>query len=179
MSRWNSVSLMMMGVSVIALSACDEPKVDAAVFKSLQQCIDDSRIPRDQCEESFGAARTSHTEVAPKYSSRNDCESDFGSGKCERAPDRTRSGDSVFMPMMMGYLMGSSRGGGASVVPQPLYRSADDPSSYRTADNKKVGSTTGQTQVASSAAGRPSAKTSTIARGGFGATGARVGTSAT
>ena len=181
MKPWNSISVvMLMGVSAIALSACEEPKVEAAVFESLQQCIDEPSLSREQCEQSYGEASSRHVAVAPKYNSEADCQADFGAGKCEQAPYRTTSGGSIFMPLMMGYMMGSYLGGGRrSVASQPLYRSADDAKTYRTADNRKAGSTTGRTQIASSAASRPSVKSSTLSRGGFGASGRRFGSAAT
>ena len=174
MKPWNSISVvMLMGVSAIALSACEEPKVEAAVFESLQQCIDEPSLSREQCEQSYGEASSRHVAVAPKYNSEADSQADFGAGKCEQAPYRTTSGGSIFMPLMMGYMMGSFIGGRSSVISQPLYRSADNPKAYRTADNRKVGSATGRTQVAKSAASRPSVKSRTLSRGGFGARGAR------
>ena len=180
MKRWNSISVVgLMGVSAIALTACEEPKVDAAIFDNLQQCIDDRGIPSDQCEQSYREARTQHAAVAPKYSSELDCQADFGVGKCEQAPYRTSSGGSVFMPLMMGYMMGSFIGGRRTMMSQPLYRSADNPKSFRTADNRNVGSTTGRTRVAGSATRRPSFKSSTLSRGGFGASGRRFGSAAT
>ena len=180
MKRRNSISIaMLVGVSPIALSACEEPKVDAAVYDSLQQCIDDPDVPREQCEQSYGEARSRHASVAPKFTSENDCQAEFGAGNCERAPYRTSSGGSIFMPLMMDYMMGSMLGGRRSVFPQPLYRTTADSRNYRTADNKKVGATRGRTRVASSAASRPSVKSSTLSRGGFDSLGRRFGTAAT
>lgn len=180
MKRWNSISVVvMMGVSAIALSACEEPMVEAAVFDSVEQCIKDPGVPRGECEKNYKDARTQHAAVAPKYSSESDCQADFGVGKCEQAPYRTSSGGSVFMPLMMGYMMGSFIGGRRTMMSQPLYRSADNPKSFRTADNRNVGSTTGRTRVASSATRRPSFKSSTLSRGGFGASGRRFGSAAT
>ena len=180
MKRWNSIFVvMMMGVSAIALSSCEEPKVDAAVYDSVEQCIKDPGVPREECEQSHKEARAQHAAVAPKYSSTEDCQADFGVGKCEQAPYRTSSGGSVFMPLMMGYMMGSFIGGRRSMMSQPLYRSADSPKTFRTADNRNVGSTTGRTRVASSATRRPSFKSSTLSRGGFGASGRRFGSAAT
>ena len=180
MKRWNSIFVvMMMGVSAIALSACEEPKVDAAVYDSVEQCIKAPSVPREECEKSYKEARTQHAAVAPKYSSEVDCQADFGVGKCEQAPYRTSSGGSVFMPLMMGYMMGSFIGGRRSMMSQPLYRSADSSKTFRTADNRNVGSTTGRTRVASSATRRPSFKSSTLSRGGFGASGRRFGSAAT
>ena len=180
MKRWNSIFVvMMMGVSAIALSSCEEAKVDAAVYDSVKQCIKDPGVPREECEQSYKEARTQHAAVAPKYSSEVDCRADFGVGKCEQAPYQTSSGGSVFMPLMMGYMMGSFIGGRRSMMSQPLYRSADSPKTFRTADNRNVGSTTGRTRVASSATRRPSFKSSTLSRGGFGASGRRFGSAAT
>lgn len=180
MKRWNSISVvMMMGVSAIALSACEEPKVDAAVYDSVEQCIKDPSVPRGECEQSYKEARTQHAAVAPKYSSESDCQAEFGVGKCEQAPYRTSSGGSVFMPLMMGYMMGSMLGGRRSMYAQPLYRSAKSPKSFRTADNRSVGSTMGRTRVARSATNRPSFKSSTIRRGGFGTSARRFGSAST
>jgi uncharacterized protein YgiB involved in biofilm formation len=170
---------LLMGVSVIALSACEEAKVDASVFETLQQCRDDPSSSKLECEKSFKEARSQHVSVAPKYSSKADCQADFGAGKCEQAPYRTSGGGSVFMPLMMGYMMGSMIGGRRSMVAQPLYRSAKNSKSFRTADNRNVGSTTGRTEVARSATSRPSFKSSTIRRGGFGTSARRFGSAST
>ena len=179
MKRWNFLSVAMMSVSMIALSACEEAKVDASVYESLEQCKNDPVVPADQCQASFKEARDQHAAVAPKYSSLADCQADFGAEKCEQAPYRTTSGGSVFMPMMMGYMMGSMLGGRRSMVSQPLYRSSQNPGGFRTADNRNVGAKTGSTQVARSATNRPSFKRSTMSRGGFGSSGRRFGSAAT
>jgi uncharacterized protein YgiB involved in biofilm formation len=180
MKRSNSIALIMMSASAIALTACEEPRVDAAVYDSVQQCIDDSEISKispDQCKQQFAAASEQHAKVAPKYTSQADCEADFGAEQCENAPYQTRSGGSIFMPLMAGYMMGRMMGGRSGVASQPLYRSGDDRKNFRTADNRKVGSAKGFTTVARSATKAPSAKTSTTSRGGFGAR-ARAGGSA-
>lgn len=178
MKRSKSIGLITMGISVIALTACDEPKVEALVFDDLQQCLADKDLTREQCESNYNAAKDQHAAVAPKYASQAACEADFGAEKCEQAPQRTESGGSVFMPLMMGYMMGSMMANRGSVAPQPLYRSADDSKTYRTADNKKIGTTTGRTQIAQSAARAPAMKTSTVSRGGFGASARAMGTAA-
>ena len=61
---------------------------------------------------------------------------------------------------------------------QPLYRTAKSPGVFRTADSRNVGAATGRTQVAKSATSRPSFKSSTISRGGFGASARRYGSAA-
>ena len=179
MKCWKSFSAFkLMGVSLIVLTACEEPRVDAAVFENLQQCIDYPDASSKECEQNYKEARGQHAAVAPKYASEADCQADFGAGQCEQAPYRSSSGGSVFMPLMMGYMMGSMIGGRRSMISQPLYRSAKSPTVFRTAENRNVGSTIGRTQVASSAASRPSFKTSTLRRGGFGASARRFGSAA-
>ncbi len=166
MKRSRSVKLVAMGTGLLLVAGCDEPKVDTALFESVKQCTS-LGFSQQECEANYRNAQQMHVDVAPKYASRADCEADFGAEKCETAPQRTQSGGSVFMPLMAGYMMGSLLGGGASA--QPLYRSSADSTSFRNADNKKVGSTIGRTQVAQSATQAPAVKTSTVSRGGFGA----------
>ena len=180
MKRRSSVSVAaLVSACVLGLTGCEEPKVDAAVFDSLQRCINDPAMLRQDCEKAQADAQSQHASVAPKYTSAKDCQADFGADRCEEAPFRTPSGGSVFMPLMMGYMMGSMIGGRGFGSSQPLYRTTSDPKNFRTADNKKAGSTFGRTKVASSATSRPSVKSSTIKRGGFGASGRRFGSAAT
>ena len=169
MKRSRSIGLVMMGASAIALTACEEQQVDAMVFESLQQCYADQALTRAQCDVEYETARTAHIQAAPKYTSLKACQSDFGAENCEQAAQRTTTGGSVFMPLMMGYMMGSMLGGPrAGVASQPLYRSVDDPKSFRTADNRKVGDRIGRTQIAKSAGAAPTTKMRTTSRGGFG-----------
>lgn len=173
MKRSKSIGLVTMGVSVIALTACEEPQVDALVFDNLQQCLADQDLTREQCETNYSEARNRHVATAPKYTSQQACEADFGSAQCEQAPQQTQSGGSVFMPLMMGYMMGSMLSGPSRVATQPLYRSKDNPGNFRTADNKKVAGKTGLTKAPASVTKPPTTKTRTVRRNGFGATAAR------
>ena len=180
MKGWSSISIrLMISASLIALTACDEPKVDASIYESVGQCVRDPLTSEDECKSNFKEARAQHAAVAPKYSTEEDCVADFGANKCEKSPYRTSSGGSVFMPLMMGYMMGSFMGGRRSMLAQPLYRSAKSPSMFRTADNRAAGSSIGRTRVAKSATSRPSFKTRTQSRGGFGSSGRRFGSAAT
>ena len=93
---------LVMGVSLFALAACEEPKVEAAIFENIQQCISNGDANPEQCERNFREAKSQHAAVAPKYANEADCQADFGAGKCEKAPYRTAGGGSVFMPLMAG-----------------------------------------------------------------------------
>ena len=166
MKRSRALKLSLMGATALTLVACDNSQ-EVGVFETLDQCIDQAGFTRDVCEANQKQARSEHVRVAPKYTSVSDCETDFGAEKCEAAPQRTTSGGSVFMPMMMGYMMGNMLGG-SRVATQPLYRSRDDARNFRTGDNQKVSGKTGVTKVSGQTARAPSTKTRTIRRGGFG-----------
>ena len=175
MKRTRILKLSIMSASALTLIACERSQ-EVGIFESLEQCSNQSIFTKEQCSKSERLARSEHIRVSPKYTSVTDCEQDFGEDKCEMAPQRTTTGGSVFMPMMMGYMMGSMLTGGRGMMPQPLYRSMDDVKNFRTGDNQKVSSKTGITRVAKGLTRTPSTKTRTIRRGGFGAAARSVGT---
>ena len=172
MKRSRSLKLALMSASVLTLSACDNAE-DVAIFENLEQCVSQDGFSREACETNMETAQKEHVRVAPKYNSVADCEADFGAAKCEIAPQQTSSGGSIFMPLMMGYMMGSMLSGPSRVATQPLYRSKDNPGNFRTADNKKVAGKTGLAKAPASATKPPTTKTRTVRRNGFGATASR------
>lgn len=174
MKRSKTLTIALMGATALALTACDDPQ-EAAVFESVEQCTRQDGFDRETCESTFREAQAAHVSVSPKYTDAADCEADFGEGQCQTAPMRTTSGGSVFMPMMMGYMIGNMMAGGSRVATQPLYRAGNDASAFRTADNQKVATRTGLNTVPAAAAKAPSVKTATVARGGFGAGAGRIG----
>lgn len=144
--------VLMVPAATLLMAGCGEEREQALVFSNPTECAQSSLTTTAQCEADYAAAQALHPEVAPKYLSQQECEADFGAAQCEKAPHQTSSGGSVFMPMMMGYLAGQmmNRGaapqnfqqqpaGAASKVPtQPLYKSRDDRSTFRTATNAPV-----------------------------------------
>ena len=65
MKSWSSASVVLMAsVSLIALTACEEPKVDAEIFESLTQCKESPNANSDHCEASYKEARKQHATVA-------------------------------------------------------------------------------------------------------------------
>ncbi len=174
MKRSKSIKLMTMGASALALTACGEADKEVGVFKTVQQCIDSGVYSKSLCEQAAAKAKADHPKVAPKYRSVADCEADFGAGKCENAPYRTSTGGSVWMPLLVGYMMG--RGGGFGAT-QPLYRSKNDPGRFRTADNRPIPGKTGRVKVPAAATKPPTSKLFTVRRGGFGAGGRTYGAS--
>lgn len=166
--------------ATLLLQGCgSDDTIDASVFSSVEECTEFFN-PLEECQAAFAEAAALHPKVAPRYADQQACETDFGTGQCETAPEQRAQG-SFFMPMMMGFLAGQMMGrsgmapqsqqaaaaGRASAPNQPLYRSRDDQGAFRTANNARVATQPGPTQVKRSAVQpRPA---SLAQRGGFGA----------
>ncbi len=174
--------VLMVPATTLLLAGCGEEREQALVYESPSECAAASFNTPEQCKADYDAAKALHPQVAPKYVSKEECETDFGSGNCENAPQQTASGGSFFMPMMMGYMMGQmmNRGGaaqnfqqgpgaaGGSRVPtQPLYKSRDDRATFRTATNAPVAKGIGPITLKPSQV-QPQAG-QVVRRGGFGA----------
>jgi len=177
MKRSRYVALLAMGASALALSACGESETPAGVYTTGDQCIADKQFSEADCKKAFATATEEHKKVAPKYASKADCEADFGAAKCEESPTRTSSGTSMFMPLMIGYMLGRTLGGQSAFTPQPLYRTQNG-TQFRTGDNRPVTSKTGMQSVPQSAT-TSAFKSTTTTRGGFGRSGAVYGSTTT
>ena len=165
MKRTRTLSLVMMSTSALFLTACDEPQTEVTVYETLEQCVADG-LDAEFCQKTYNLAQQEHLRAAPRYRSAQECATDFGPEQCQE--HRTSSGSSIFMPLMMGYMMSRMMGGGGGFMGQPLYRSRDDRSTYRTADNRPVARSNGPVQVARSIADAPPSRSNTVKRGGFG-----------
>lgn len=175
--------VLMVPVATLLLAGCGEEREQALVFSDPSECSAAGLNDTAQCNADYATAQALHPQVAPKYLSKEECETDFGAGQCETAPQQTTSGGSVFMPMMMGYMMGQmfNRGGagsnlqqpsaaagaaGSKVPTQPLYKSRDDRSTFRTATNTPVAKGIGPITLKPSQV-KPQAG-QLVRRGGFG-----------
>jgi uncharacterized protein YgiB involved in biofilm formation len=192
--------IMMAPAAGMILAGCGEKPVQVQVFNTPDECAAYYNPPAE-CKAAFEQAKALHPQVAPRYSSKTECEADFGSGQCETAPvlaantseqpqPQSQQSSGFFMPMMMGFMAGQmlNRGGMTAnpaqqtasasrnpVPSQPLYKSRDDRTTFRTATNTAVATQPGPASI------RPSAvqpKPATLARrGGFGAQAASRNTS--
>lgn len=177
MKRSRSIALLAMGVSALALTACGEDETPVGVYTSVEQCIADKQYSEQECRTSFETAKREHTRVAPRYATVADCEADFGPGKCERATSTTTTTSTTsFWPIFAGYMLGRAIGGAPAPSAQPLYRTQGDPN-FRTGDNRVVTNKTGFQPVPASTTQPATTKTSTMSRGGFGASGRVYGSS--
>jgi uncharacterized protein YgiB involved in biofilm formation len=189
--------IMMVPAAGMVLAGCGEQPVDVQVFNTPDECAAFYNPPA-QCQAAFAEATALHPQVAPRYVTKQECETDFGNGQCETAPvlsanntlpvssteppQQSQQSSGFFMPMMMGFMAGQmlNRGGMSGAAPQqsantarspvasqPLYKSRDDRSTFRTATNTAVASQSGPTRIHPSAVQpKPAAM---ARRGGFGA----------
>lgn len=187
MRKPRAIRLALLGtVGLIGLTACEEndPLAGHDVLRSQAECA--SRPDPDACRTALADARAAHIQSAPRFANRQECEDSFGAGNCgtpeqvlasndafsaaqpagdpsQRAPQQQAQGSgSVFMPLLMGYMMGRALGG-PGLGAQPLYR---DPNNTAYTGNRQLGQlSTNRFPDA------PKATPTGVARGGFGRTG--------
>ncbi|MBI6727372.1 DUF1190 domain-containing protein [Pseudomonas viridiflava] len=102
LKRSTIAKLILMSAAPVTLVACGEkaPEVKKVVkderFTTIQDCMAAGK--QDQlCAESYLAAIHRHREIAPKYLSQADCESEFTPGGC------IATEDGKFVPKMAGF----------------------------------------------------------------------------
>ena len=190
MRRSRSIKLTLLSsVGVLTLLACDQqdPLAKAGFVADERECA--KSVDADQCRQMLRDAREAHMKSAPAFASKEVCEENFGAANCEpqvaAAGEETRppgsggtggggqhmsdSGTGMFVPMMMGFMMGRMMGGGYSA--QPVYRDANNTAYARTgAGYSSVGSFDQRMSA-------PARSPQVAARGGFGQEGAARGSS--
>jgi uncharacterized protein YgiB involved in biofilm formation len=186
MKRSKLLTLLIVGAASFIAGCEDEDQPQQmSVFKDVDDCVSSKVMTEDQCKNAFTASAQEHEKNGPKYNSRELCEQEYGAGQCSPRANVNGSSESVFMPMMTGFMAAqvlnsisnnnnnncnSSNNHCNSVVPQPLYRSARDYSTYRTSGNYTVPAVSSSTSMsARSVSVRPSVVTSSVSStGGFG-----------
>lgn len=181
--RSRHVALFLAGAAVMALSACEDDRVDAESFPDLQSCVAAAQqnslwFTEEDCRNNFAAASQEYLETAPRYNSKELCEQEHGVGKCDQDPTQTAQnpgGGFSFMPMLMGFMLGSMLGRGGGIFSQPMVQTANGrfttPSGNQSfASNRGTGKVPAQAfQRAPSTIGKAPLTPAAVAqRGGFG-----------
>ncbi|MDO5621365.1 MAG: DUF1190 domain-containing protein [Paracoccus sp. (in: a-proteobacteria)] len=179
--RSRRVALVLAGAAVLATAACKEEQTEARAFPDLESCLqaaDNGSLwfTADDCRTQFAAAQENYAETAPRYDGLALCEQEHGAGNCQPDPSAQQSGGggSIFMPLLMGYMIGSMLGG-RGATSQPLMRNASG--GYATPAGQSFASNNGAGRVATNTfnrapatAGRPPMSAAQVqSRGGFGA----------
>jgi uncharacterized protein YgiB involved in biofilm formation len=89
------------------------------IYGSVEAC--QTEQPAEDCATAFADAEQEQANSAPRFSSRDACEAQYGA--CGALP----GGGDWFIPTMMGFILGHSlgAGGATSVVSQPIYVGRD------------------------------------------------------
>ncbi|WP_068908120.1 DUF1190 family protein [Providencia heimbachae] len=190
---WRSYRLAPVAVAVSAvfmLSACEESDETVSLYTNAQDCSQANPSQAEQCTVAYNNALQEAAKTAPKYETQADCIAEFGESMCTQAPAQAglagtsstngeqtaqaqSGGGSMWMPLMMGYMMGRMMGGGAAS--QPLFSSKNPASpangKFVDASGKSYGSATAggrSMSVPKTAMAPKPPTTSTVTRGGFG-----------
>ncbi|MEO8670807.1 MAG: DUF1190 domain-containing protein [Tahibacter sp.] len=165
MKRSPAVRLLLMGAAPILLTAC-ESQDEAVLYKDVTECVAGARLTQDQCQAAFDHAKSEHERVAPRYTSQADCETDFGSGRCQGL---NQGAGIQFIPLMAAYALGYYAGRPNYYQSQPLYysRTTFGSGGYLTSGGQPVARTTGNATVPHSAMEAPG-RAVTMSRSGFG-----------
>jgi uncharacterized protein YgiB involved in biofilm formation len=179
--RSSHVALAILGAAAFTLAGCTEEEVDAQAFPDLESCQlaarDSIEFSAADCATTFAEAESLHVEAAPRYDSLAVCEEQHGEGACGSEQQAQAGGSgSIFMPLMMGYLIGSMLGGRSAASAQPLYKTADGKftnaagsSVYASNSGKGKLSASQFAHPASTIGKAPMTKATATSRGGFGA----------
>jgi len=161
--------------ATISLGGCDSPDLQPAEFTSVAQCTA-AGYAQQLCDAGYNAAFLEHQRSAPKFTSLNACQQEWGSTSCVPATGVANgtSAGSVFVPLLAGFVLSQALqqryydtgeididyyGGYGGYRGSPIYRNRTG----RTVTVDRSGGTTKMTPV--------NVNTRTVAASGFGGRG--------
>jgi uncharacterized protein YgiB involved in biofilm formation len=170
MKRSKKLQLALIGATPLVLAGCGQSSKEALVYKDAQSCTSDGVVSEEVCSYEYNRALQSHLSTAPRYQRASDCATDFGQ-TCQR----TSSGE--YIPTMQGFMLSpnqqSSNRSSFTII--PLYLGGGG--YYRTGNYDRIGSSykQGKVTVSKSSTAKPTLKSTTMKRGGFGSRSAARG----
>jgi uncharacterized protein YgiB involved in biofilm formation len=158
--------------SLLLTSCGNNAPQTATVYTNVDECKAQNPDNVAACETAFQQATQEAEKTAPRYTSKNDCENEFGADRCQQYGHNNGQGG-WFSPFMAGYLF--SRILSPGYYPQPMFMSTSPYSSnsYRWlgADGRDLGDVRDRNLRVNKDAMKPKpAVNNTISRGGFGST---------
>jgi len=93
----------------LGVAACDDGSSGSKVFSSINDCTRGG-YSQFVCDREYNAALSRHERQAPRFDSREKCESQFGDNRCEQrsgssTDNRTTGNSSYFTPLLTGFLV--------------------------------------------------------------------------
>lgn len=122
--RSKNLHLAIMGAIPLVLAACGDDgsnqqqqmaNTNAPVYKTVDDCVkagNESSV----CQQAFAGAQNQ----APRFNSQNSCMDQSGANQCVM---RTENGQSIWVPMLTGFMLGRMLNGGYTYHPvyHPVY----------------------------------------------------------
>lgn len=114
MKRSRTAALLLMSATPLLLTACgDDESTRDGVYTSVESCTAQTHDAAT-CREAFDKAKRDSAESSPQFASRDACEVDYGTGKCEQRTDS--AGHSFFGPLMTGFFISQMLRGGTPLA---------------------------------------------------------------
>lgn len=138
MKRSRTISLgLLLGGTALTFYACSGPEETAELIyegdraDAVRQCVADD-VPAQTCEAAYAEAQRAHAQAAPRFTSRAECERATDSA-CDFTVVKRFDGTlaDVVVPVMTGFLLSQALPGREANVGTALYRSLQEPTSYR------------------------------------------------
>jgi uncharacterized protein YgiB involved in biofilm formation len=171
----------------------DDTPPNAQAFSTVDECRMASGMTPDVCNRAFAAVQQTAVADAPRFDNQAACEAQYSAGQCRAS---TWNGASVFVPALVGALVGRSMVNAGQPQSQPLYpprsgpancpQGASTPNQPECAPQSRGGSGSGGAWLAGRSYSTRSGNTVTVqpgsdarvrttaSRSGFGATGRSV-----
>ncbi|KQN92745.1 hypothetical protein ASE95_08770 [Sphingomonas sp. Leaf231] len=166
------------------LSGCDGapddqarfgPPTEVSAFSTVEECVASGAFAKVTCENAAKEARKTDEKAAPRFDSKGLCEDQFGGGQCLA---RNEGGQSFFVPLLTGFMIGQMLNGSGGYRYNGLYRNGRNNSWYTPGGawltNGGYGGRGYNYQVGSRAVTAPvttqriQTRSSVVSRGGFG-----------
>lgn len=171
LKRSAHVKLALMAGTALSLSACMEETESVLLYPSKQACVDAGALPPELCEAAFTAAQQAHQAGAPRYTSQDLCEEQFGIGQCAQG----QGGQNSWLPFVAGIVIAEliDEIGDLSKASSPVYRGSSG-GTYTPGGARVTRTESGSLGVNKTALSQPPqpkkvmTRTSVAARGGFG-----------
>jgi len=160
-----------LAVTAGTLIGCSDDTQEAQVYKSVEDCISGNPGQTEQCEIAYQQAEQEAIKSGPKYNNLAACVQDFGAHNCQSYP--VQNNQSIFMPLMAGYMFGSMMNGGYRSAPLYTSYSRRSPAygKWTSTDGNLFGSANSNKVRVNDKAFKPKPTVRrTMSRGGFGST---------
>jgi uncharacterized protein YgiB involved in biofilm formation len=124
MKRSRKVSLVVMGLTPLFISACDDTQKSRQEFTSIDACAQ-AGVPASSCQAAHDKALAESSVDAPHFNTLQDCAAQYEDSTCDENIDA--NGNSFWIPGMNGFLIARViRDGVTSYFPAgPIFRKRD------------------------------------------------------